>query len=543
MQELMTGPDHTQETNSDSLLESLSHAVSLTVLELDANPQKLVPAFFLANLMSPALWDWRNEKRAVNEHGVVYSPRNRLNQIQRFFHRYTFTNLPDRPGGDPWGLISFDEEERRFGAEFVRRIRSEYDTTLRQLHVENPESQFGQIVNEPYYARGLFPRLKNETLEVMNAFATTNEEGKASGKCWGLAVALWAAALVVWGRFPLDQVVITGNRAHVFVYLDVEDGHLLNNTKWFSTTRINNRSKLSDFVRVVASGPETTFFYSPSVGMCHCISRTSQIPHHQVKDIYRRIGEFVSNPLKHPDPEQIRYIEPSHAVPDPLDHDSAESYQSAIHQLAREYPGSIFEYALYVFRSLRVRNPEVYIRAALREPNTTVLAAEVATLDDALSIVRGIEGNSSIFGSRDRIAMPDEVVYFDTGHEAEKSLLLYTLLRKSSLANLDSSLLLTKDHSLVMVNGRPVYPESCVSFELGENTVGTAPTTISLSATITCPKCGFVKAEQMPTNACVFFYECTNCLDLLKPLPGDCCVFCSYGSVQCPPKGAGNGCC
>ncbi|MBK9154566.1 MAG: hypothetical protein IPM25_10190 [Chloracidobacterium sp.] len=66
---------------------------------------------------------------------------------------------------------------------------------------------------------------------------------------------------------------------------------------------------------------------------------------------------------------------------------------------------------------------------------------------------------------------------------------------------------------------------------------------MSLSATITCPKCGFVKAEQMPTNACVFFYECTNCLDLLKPLPGDCCVFCSYGSVQCPPKGAGNGCC
>ncbi len=92
----MTGPDHTQETNSDRLLESLSHAVSLTVLELDANPQKLVPAFFLANLMSPALWDWRNEKRAVNEHGVVYSPRNRLNQIQRFFHRYTFTNLPAR---------------------------------------------------------------------------------------------------------------------------------------------------------------------------------------------------------------------------------------------------------------------------------------------------------------------------------------------------------------------------------------------------------------------------------------------------------------
>ena len=23
---------------------------------------------------------------------------------------------------------------------------------------------------------------------------------------------------------------------------------------------------------------------------------------------------------------------------------------------------------------------------------------------------------------------------------------------------------------------------------------------------------------------------------LIQPLPGDCCVFCSYGSVRCPPK-------
>ena len=40
----------------------------------------------------------------------------------------------------------------------------------------------------------------------------------------------------------------------------------------------------------------------------------------------------------------------------------------------------------------------------------------------------------------------------------------------------------------------------------------------------------------MPTDACQFFYQCTNCETLLKPKSGDCCVFCSYGSVPCPPK-------
>ena len=41
--------------------------------------------------------------------------------------------------------------------------------------------------------------------------------------------------------------------------------------------------------------------------------------------------------------------------------------------------------------------------------------------------------------------------------------------------------------------------------------------------------------ETMPTNACQFFYECLGCGELLRPKPGDCCVFCSYGTVACPP--------
>jgi hypothetical protein len=56
-----------------------------------------------------------------------------------------------------------------------------------------------------------------------------------------------------------------------------------------------------------------------------------------------------------------------------------------------------------------------------------------------------------------------------------------------------------------------------------------------LQSTITCPHCAVAKAEIMPTDACQFFYECTGCGTKLKPKSGDCCVFCSYGSVPCPP--------
>ncbi len=56
-----------------------------------------------------------------------------------------------------------------------------------------------------------------------------------------------------------------------------------------------------------------------------------------------------------------------------------------------------------------------------------------------------------------------------------------------------------------------------------------------LRSTIRCPECGHEKTETMPTDACQWFYECENCHALLKPKAGDCCVFCSYGDVPCPP--------
>ncbi|NWG39555.1 MAG: hypothetical protein HXY27_06290 [Hydrogenophilaceae bacterium] len=70
-------------------------------------------------------------------------------------------------------------------------------------------------------------------------------------------------------------------------------------------------------------------------------------------------------------------------------------------------------------------------------------------------------------------------------------------------------------------------------------------TAVVLQSTLTCPVCGHAKTETMPTDFCQWFYECEKCRTLLKPRPGDCCVYCSYGTVPCPPVQAGgtDGCC
>lgn len=58
---------------------------------------------------------------------------------------------------------------------------------------------------------------------------------------------------------------------------------------------------------------------------------------------------------------------------------------------------------------------------------------------------------------------------------------------------------------------------------------------MQLQSTLTCPHCGCAETLTMPVDACVVVYDCPACGARLTPKDGDCCVFCSYGDVPCPP--------
>ncbi|MEQ1681554.1 MAG: GDCCVxC domain-containing (seleno)protein [Nitrospira sp.] len=52
---------------------------------------------------------------------------------------------------------------------------------------------------------------------------------------------------------------------------------------------------------------------------------------------------------------------------------------------------------------------------------------------------------------------------------------------------------------------------------------------------VTCPRCGANAQREMPTDACIVIFECDSCRVVLRPKSGDCCIFCSFANVQCPP--------
>lgn len=63
-----------------------------------------------------------------------------------------------------------------------------------------------------------------------------------------------------------------------------------------------------------------------------------------------------------------------------------------------------------------------------------------------------------------------------------------------------------------------------------------------LESELACPECGCRQWAVMPTDACIYFFDCSGCGAVLRPKPGHCCVFSSYGTVPCPSMQCQDGC-
>ncbi|HFQ15066.1 MAG TPA: hypothetical protein ENK41_01820 [Rhodobacteraceae bacterium] len=57
---------------------------------------------------------------------------------------------------------------------------------------------------------------------------------------------------------------------------------------------------------------------------------------------------------------------------------------------------------------------------------------------------------------------------------------------------------------------------------------------IEYHTVLTCPHCGHRSRQSMPDLQTLTRWNCNNCHTDIQPRPGECCVFCSFGSVPCP---------
>lgn len=433
-------------------VEEFSRSTTLTVFEIHRAAAEIIPGYMLANMMSPDQWEWRESRPMHDNDGNLRGANRRLKDLQRQFHWYKFTNDMSKPGGDYWGLLNFDEEEERLGKDFVQTIRKDYDETLNYLLELDPESQFGQIVLQDFYKQGYFPRLKNETIEGMNAYRRIDPQEKGSGKCVALAM-LWASSLAVCCRFPLDQIIIVANKAHLFVFLDDgETVNLFNNAKWYNKTRINNDSELAVQARTVATGSDVMFIYIPGKGMCDIYNKYSEVERGTIETIEKRLSDFLGSPLLVGDLDEVEFNVNETSLPDPSEFESREDFQDVVYKLAGQGAGKAFTHAKYAYRDWRNTEPQVYAHAAMRDYEVGEKAKEVKEVEDALKVVESLDDNESIFHSRDRIALPDETLLFGAGDDRDRALLLFSLIEKSDIETENLLIGFSNENSYVCCN-------------------------------------------------------------------------------------------
>lgn len=145
---------------------------------------------------------------------------------------------------------------------------------------------------------------------------------------------------------------------------------------------------------------------------------------------------------------------------------NAQDAERMIRGAAARHPGSEYELALYAFRSLRVPQPEVYAVASLRSRRAADLAAQVASIADAIQLTRQVPGRESILRSADRVALPGEVLLCQTGNHRDKALLLHALIQLAEQIPADAKrgmrVVFGENESAVQIGGQTISGGSCV---------------------------------------------------------------------------------
>lgn len=402
----------------------------------------LLTALILAHLMSPALWGLADRIR-LGHPGLPSASAEPVRAIQHFVNAH-FLHFRPHDAGRIWGI---EERERLTDPE----ERETVDYTLGLIadildRILPSEPQFIPVV--PLLAQGAFPQFIYPVIDLLLAGPRALPElpHKSLGVTCCLDECLLVAALAVAiGVVRFEDFCILGSPFHYALFLfPGEKGF------W-----INAKREYFDAATIAAAvaaegraGPQALFddriercdrLVAPA-GYCLFAAGRGTLarPHleRHAESLERlfgaplavsgmaRAGAMAAQPVAGREAALARFAACR----------SAGDYEATVRAWAAGADDLLPECALLAFRHPHVRQPEIYREAALRDYHAWMRAAEVLTREDARAIVEGIPGRESVFGDSGRLAMPDEVLLFQTANERERELLEYTLLAHAPAA-------------------------------------------------------------------------------------------------------------
>ncbi len=270
-------------------MEMRSSAVTLADMEIFVFPE-LMYSLVLANIMSPRIWRWREEPWF--EGIATMNPYKRMQRLRQ----YIMDNYAFNLDLETWGLTTQREQMERFkdilDPEKIAASNALFgyqgDTYYFDIDIR---THFGL----DKYSTETIPFWKTETVEAMDAFRYRQGFDTGAGECVSLA-ALYAAALFVVARIPLEDIYMMATPLHSQNFVDVRDGVLINNRRLVTKSMWFNGTQISGQARRALENERVTIVAHPT-GWIHALYERATLPRRRFEYFSEKLNAYLKTRL------------------------------------------------------------------------------------------------------------------------------------------------------------------------------------------------------------------------------------------------------
>ena len=223
-------------------MEKYSSSVTLSDMEIFIFPE-LLYSLFLANIMSPRIWAWKENPWFKDIDSMT--PYKRVLRVKQFIMENFDFNLDL----DTWGLTTKEKEISRFKSFMDEDVINKSNALF---GYEGDKYYFDIDIRKHFgidkYKSNVIPYWKTETVEAMEAFKYKDTHEKSAGECVSLST-LYAAALFIICKIPLEDIFLMATPLHSQNFIDIKDGILTNNRRivtrnmWFNGTELTAKAQ------------------------------------------------------------------------------------------------------------------------------------------------------------------------------------------------------------------------------------------------------------------------------------------------------------
>ncbi|MBK7132721.1 MAG: hypothetical protein IPH69_07835 [Bacteroidales bacterium] len=270
-------------------LEKYSSAYTLSDMEIFIFPDLFYP-LVLADIMSPELWKWRDDPWFKDIEKKSFT--NKANRIKQYIIQNYVFNLDL----STWGLTTKTDEIERFSDFFDVEL-------LRQSNAlfgyEGDKYYFDIDIRKHFgldkFDTDVIPYWKTETIEAMGAFRHKENFTTGAGECVSLS-ALYAAAMFVVGRIPLEKIFLIATPLHSQNFIIEKDGLITNNRRIVTKNMWFNGTSLSEKARRAMENEKVTIVSHIS-GYIHTLYNEATIDREAYEHFSVKLKEFLVTDL------------------------------------------------------------------------------------------------------------------------------------------------------------------------------------------------------------------------------------------------------